>query len=426
MRPLCGAGLSSLPPPFQAALLPAPRRVQPSTIERNMPQFTPASPQELADILAQAAARSQTIRVTGQNSKRFMAGPVMPAEVSLATTGLRRVLQYERDDLTISVEAGMPFSEMQHLLAQSGQMVALDPPFAAGATIGGVLAANMSGPMRCGYGTARDLVIGMTFATLEGKLVKTGGMVVKNVAGLDMGKLMIGSFGTLAVITSANFRVHSLPPETRTFAVSYKDADSAIQQRDAILRGVLQPVALDLLNPAAAARLGLARLGSEGYVLALRAGGSARVLERYSRELPGATPLAGREETDFWMRIQEFTPDFLRRQPGGIVLRVSTTLMEIRPLLKLVSGPCIARAASGVSYLYLTSWQGVQPVWNAARERGWRVAVEFAPEEIRSARELWLSSTEAAAANAFGMMEKVKRMFDPDQLLNRSRLYGRI
>ena len=87
-------------------------------------------------------------------------------------------------------------------------MIPLDPPFAQDATVGGVLAANQSGPRRRGYGTARDMVIGMTFATLEGKLIQTGGMVVKNVAGLDMAKMMIGSFGTLAAIATVNFRVH--------------------------------------------------------------------------------------------------------------------------------------------------------------------------------------------------------------------------
>src|SRR3569833_2365954 len=118
------------------------------------------------------------------------------------------LLHYEPNDLTVSVEAGTRWSELQKTLAKNRQRIALDPPFAADATVGGVVASNTSGPLRKQFGTARDLVIGMQFATLEGKLVRTGGMVVKNVAGLDMGKLMVGSFGTLAVITSVNFRLH--------------------------------------------------------------------------------------------------------------------------------------------------------------------------------------------------------------------------
>ena len=142
------------------------------------------------------------------------------------TGGLRRVLKYEPNDLTVSVEAGMPFADLQALLAKNRQMVALDPPFFAKATVGGVIATNSSGPMRRSYGTARDQVIGMKFATLAGKQVSSGGMVVKNVAGLDMGKLMIGSFGTLAVITSVNFRLHPMPEQTHTFVFSFNDVGS--------------------------------------------------------------------------------------------------------------------------------------------------------------------------------------------------------
>ena len=89
------------------------------------------------------------------------------------------MLQYEPNDLTLSVEAGVPFAEVQRLLAAHGQMIAIDPPYSSEATIGGVVAANSSGPLRRAFGTARDLVIGMNFATLDGSLVKTGGMVVK-------------------------------------------------------------------------------------------------------------------------------------------------------------------------------------------------------------------------------------------------------
>ncbi len=149
---------------------------------------------------------------------------------------MRRVRKYEPRDLTISVEAGITYCELSRLLAEHHQMIPLDPPFSETATIGGIVAANCSGPRRRLYGTARDLVIGMQFATLEGKLVETGGMVVKNVAGLDMGKAMIGSFGTLAAIAVINFKVIPEPPYERTFRFSYDGLEEAIAARDAILR----------------------------------------------------------------------------------------------------------------------------------------------------------------------------------------------
>ncbi len=386
-----------------------------------MPQLTPASAKELAETLCEAASGARTLTVAGNHSKRLMGGPVPSSEVVISTSRLRSVLQYEPNDLTISAEAGMPFSELQALLAHRKQTIALDPPFSAQATIGGIVASNSSGPMRRAFGTARDLVIGMSFATLDGRIIQSGGMVVKNVAGLDMAKLMIGSFGTLAVITSINFRVHSLPSETRSFLFAFQNLDGALEKRDSILRGVLQPVAMDLVSPAAAARL-----GHRGYLLAIRAAGSRAVLDRYARDLDGSLELSGSNEAVFWQTIREFTPEFLARQPAGIVLRVSTPLKDLHALLHLVSGPCISRAASGVSFVYLSSWQGVSPLWKAAAGNAWSAVVEFAPDEIRTQNELWLPPQSSQRVNAFAIMKRIKQMFDPQNLLNRGRLYGRI
>lgn len=386
-----------------------------------MPPIVPSSADDLAGTIQDAASGGKTIALIGNNSKRLMAGPILPADLTISTAGLSRVLQYEPNDLTVSVEAGMRFESLQRLLSRNGQMAALDPPFWRQASVGGVIASNSSGPMRRAFGAVRDLVIGMKFATLEGKVVTTGGMVVKNVAGLDMGKLMVGSFGTLAVITSVNLRLHPLPEQTTTFLFSFADLDAAVEKRDAILRGVLRPLAMDLLSPAASARL-----GNRGYVLALRAGGSRRVLERYARELEGSERLSGADDTNFWASIREYAPDFLARQRGGIVLRISTPLSDLRTVLKLVSGAAIARAATGVTYSYLSSWQGVSSLRKAAADQGWGMVVEHAPDEIRGEKELWLVRKDAGPQNAFAMMKKVKQMFDPNNTLNRLRLYGRI
>ena len=149
--------------------------------------------------------------------------------------------------------------------------------------------------MRRGYGTARDLVIGMSFAMLDGRIVKTGGMVVKNVAGLDMGKLLIGSFGTLAVMTSVNFRLHSLPRSRRTYLFTYPQLAPAMDRRDKILNSVLHPIAVDLNSAPGCGPLRSSR------VCARRPGGwSPAVLQRYSRELSDAGGLTGEEETEFW------------------------------------------------------------------------------------------------------------------------------
>jgi glycolate oxidase FAD binding subunit len=386
-----------------------------------MHRVTPSSAEDLAFALQEAASKRRTIETTGNNSKRLLGGPVCPAEVLVCARGLRRVLQYEPNDLTISVEAGMAFADLQKLLATNGQMIALDPSFPTQATVGGIVSANSSGPMRRLFGTARDLIIGMQFATLDGRLVRTGGMVVKNVAGLDMGKLMIGSFGTLAVITSVNFRLHPLPEQTSTFLLSFPELDSAIEKRDSIARSILRPMALEIVSPPAAARL-----GASGYILAVRVSGSAKVLARYAKEIEGGDRLTGAAEANWWRGISEFSAEFVRRQPNGVVLRLSTKLADTQALLRLVSGPCISHAGSGVTYAYLTSWQALPVLWQAAIQNGWSAVVEFAPEEKRTTQELWLIGASPARANAFAIMKKVKQMFDPNNLLNRSRLYGRI
>ena len=348
-----------------------------------------------------------------------MAGPLLPADVTLSTVRLNRILHYEPNDLTVSVEAGTRWSELQKTLAKNRQRIALDPPFAADATVGGVVASNTSGPLRKQFGTARDLVIGMQFATLEGKLVRTGGMVVKNVAGLDMGKLMIGSFGTLAAITSVNFRLHPLPEETRTFLFSFADSDTALARCAALREGMLRPHAMDLIGPVVAARFGL-----RGHVLALQAGGSRRVLERYARELPGSSTLSASEEQTFWTQVREAPAEFLRRQIAGLILRVSTPLSEMDRLLRLTGGSAITRAGNGVTYVYLSGSGALASLLRTAREFGWRALVECGSAEFRAKGELWPLTSASEAA--FAMMKSVKQMFDPQNLLNRSRLYGRI
>ena len=362
-------------------------------------QPEPTCMEELAAVLAEAAGRSQSIALCGKSTKAAMGGPIAPADVTISTAKLNRVLQYEPRDLTISVEAGITYRELSRILAEHRQMLPLDAPFAAQATIGGIVATNTSGPRRRQYGTARDLVIGMTFATLEGKLVKSGGMVVKNVAGLDMAKLMIGSFGTLAAIAVVNFRLHPTPTATRTFVQRFEKAGEAIAARDAVLKSVLQPAAIDLVRR------------TDTYELLIQAGASSAVLDRYARELAGAEIFEAEREAKLWEEIREFTPRFLEHNPNGAVVRISCALSEVGRTLESLPGPAIARAGSGVCYGYFAD----------GKEAVGRGVVEFAPQKLRETAELW-----PKPGSDFAMMKMIKEMFDPRGLLNRGRLYGRI
>jgi len=348
-----------------------------------------------------------------------MAGPVAPADVRISTAGMRRVLQYEPRDLTVSVEAGIPFAELNAELARNGQMIPLDGPYGAEATAGGVVAANISGARRRLYGTARDLVIGMKFATLDGKLVQSGGMVVKNVAGLDMGKLMIGSFGTLAAIASLNFKLTPRPAVARTALLTFQDLQSAMGARDAAIRGVLQPVAVDILNPVLSAQLGL-----KHFTLAFMFAGNRAVIERSLREaatLGPAHALAVEEEQRFWSSLYDVTPHCLGKFREAAVVRVSTTLSECGEALGTVEGPGHAHAASGVVRAWFSRPDAAAKWLAAAVKRGWKGVIEFSSESARPDMTLW-----PEPGNDFAIMKEVKRMFDPGNLLNRGRLYGHL
>jgi glycolate oxidase FAD binding subunit len=379
----------------------------------------PTSPEELCDALASAGSSGRTVELFGGNSKRLMAGPVAPADTRITTAGLKRLLQYEPRDLTVSVESGMPFAELNAILARNGQMIPLDGPFGDAATVGGVVAANISGARRRLYGTARDLVIGMKFATLDGKLVQSGGMVVKNVAGLDIGKLMIGSFGTLAAIASVNFKLTPRPAVARTIVFTFDDLRAAIEARNAAIRGVLNPVAVELCNPVLSAQLGL-----KNFTLALMFAGNRAVIERSIREASAFGPgraMGAEDEQQFWSSLHAVTPRFLDKFKEGAVVRLSTTLGECGEALSGIDGAGHAHAASGIVRGWFTRPEATAKCLADAVKKGWKAVVEYSAESARPGMTLW-----PEPGGDFAIMKEIKRMFDPGNLLNRGRLYGQL
>jgi glycolate oxidase FAD binding subunit len=374
----------------------------------------PETLQQLAETLREAAARGGTW-LGGAFTKNSMGGPIAPAETTISTAKMNRVLQYEPRDLTVSVEAGLPFAELSRILAENRQMIPLDPPYSGRATIGGVVAANCSGPRRRLYGTARDMIIGMKFVTPAGKIVESGGMVVKNVAGLDLAKLMIGSFGTLAAIAVVNFKVVPEPPASRTFALAFDTLAEAIESRNRILASVLEPTAIDLLNPAAAVRAQLS-----GFVLLVRAAGNAAVLDRYASEL-GGSGIEGEQEAALWQRIREFTPGFIAEHPDGAVVRVSGVLSQTGAIAGSFHGPVVVRAGSGICYGYFPAPEEAAEWIRRTADCGWHAVIEFAPPAKKAGIDLWPDP-----GGKMELLARIKRMFDPAGVLNAGRLYGRI
>jgi glycolate oxidase FAD binding subunit len=214
-----------------------------------------------------------------------------------------------------------------------------------------------------------------------------------------MGKLLIGSFGTLAAIATVNFKLTPMPQGSRSFVRHFRRSEEAIAARDGILKSVLQPAALDLLNT------------GKGFQLVAQASGNEAVLDRWTRELSSAQIIYGDEEQRLWAGMREIIPTFLRANLEGAVVRVSCPIAEVGRVLEAMPPGSLARAGTGVCY----------GLFRDVRNAQGRGLIDFAPHSFRERNELW-----SAPGSDFAMMEKVKSMFDPARLLNRGRLYGRL
>ncbi len=399
---------------------------------------SPGSAEEAASVLRLANAERLRVVPAGNFSQQEYWGLPTDADLFLRLSRLSRVQQYEPGDLTAGLEAGLTVAGLSAALGSHRQWLPLGVARPDRATMGGVLAANSSGPFRLFYGTARDVVIGMHFATAEGKLVKSGGAVVKNVAGYDMAKLLIGSLGTLAVITDVNVKVFPRPA-TETTVLAFRSLAEALEARNALLRSVLSPLAMDLLNAAGAELVGSEDLPPGEFLLAVAYGGVESVIERSRREVAAiggavrATALAilaGQDgdgaERRFWDAVSNLPATAAAAHPASIRLKLSSTLQAMRPLLEAVLQPqgiacaLVARAGSGISYLHASGErlsEFCRDVQQAALGQGAHSVLEFAPQDIRTQLP-----DRGPRGDDFPMMQKLKQAFDPNAILSPGRV----
>jgi glycolate oxidase FAD binding subunit len=211
------------------------------------------------ELVRWVGAEGHSVVPIGSGSKLHWTAPAKKDALYMDMRLCHRVVEYAPEDMTITVEAGITLAGLAESLIQHGQRITLDPPHADLATLGGVLAANDSGPIRFAYGTARDVVIGMSMIQPDGETIKSGGKVVKNVAGYDLHKLYIGSFGTLGPIATVTLRLRPVP-EARG-AVMLEPANAAEGERviSAVLAGPTRPTFIELVNARMAAALDLGR-----------------------------------------------------------------------------------------------------------------------------------------------------------------------
>lgn len=223
----------------------------------------PASTQECADLLAAAASLGLAVLPRGTGSRMHWGNPPGRCDLVIEMTRMDRVVEHAAGDLVATVEAGVSLDRLAEVLGDAGQRLALDPPAAdllAGrtrGTVGGVLATGAAGPLRLRYGTPRDLLLGITVVRADGTVARSGGKVVKNVAGYDLGKLFAGSRGTLGLITQATFRLHPVPASVAYVSVDCAAAVDACQIIAAVLDSPLAPVAAEIAWPGADAPVGV-------------------------------------------------------------------------------------------------------------------------------------------------------------------------
>jgi glycolate oxidase FAD binding subunit len=304
----------------------------------------PGDLREARDALVEANRAGQRVLVRGAGTAQSWGAPVRDADVVVDTTGLDQILAYNPADMTVAVGAGLALRDLQAKL--DGQRVALDAARVPdGATVGGLLATADGGPLRATYGTLRDLVIGVTVVLADGTVARSGGHVIKNVAGYDLAKVLSGSLGTLGLVAEVVLRVHPLPEATGTVAVRC-DVPTALTLATGLLASPLEPVAVEWY----AGRL-LARFEGTRPGVTTRLGKAVDLVRRDGPALEAAEVLDGSSEAATWDEIAAF----VRGTQDDTVLRVGIRPSDLPSLAAQVT----ALAAEHGLVADLTSSVGV-------------------------------------------------------------------
>jgi glycolate oxidase FAD binding subunit len=349
-------------------------------------ELAPASIEELSQALVGAVAEHATVGVRGGGSKAGWGAPGRPVDLTIDTRGLDQIGEHAAGDLVVTAQAGVPLATLQSRVAAADQWLGLDPP-EAGATLGGIVATATSGPRRLRYGTPRDLLIGITVVLADGTVAKSGGKVVKNVAGYDLGKLFTGSFGTLGVIAECTFRLHPRPAARRV--VTAKTDDPAAVASRLFSTGAT-PCALEW----------------DGAVMTAVVESVEPAAQRQAEQL--AEVCAAEIGTELPVGFGERP-----WRSGDIGLKVTHRLGALRAVLAAVDrlspgARLSAHIGSGVIWVGCASVEAVAALRRAIAPDDGSVVVVEAPPEVKRAVDVW------GPVHGLDMMRRIKAQFDPD------------
>jgi glycolate oxidase FAD binding subunit len=402
--------------------------------------ITPESVEQLAETLRLANEQRRAVVPTGLGAFLHLGAPPRKYDVALSLQQLNHVVDYQPTDMTVTVEAGMPLAHLQRVLGEHGQWLPVDPPLPEQATIGGILAANLSGPTRLSHGTIRDALLGLKAVRADGTVIKGGGKVVKNVAGYDIPKLFCGSFGTLGVIVEATFKVLPRAEAQSLLVCAFASAEHAMDLVLRVTGSELQPSFLELANFAVTDDL---KNGNDPFSLFVGFAGLAEEVQYQQqriRELLATTGTVTAEyEGEHAQALFSLLRDFSSRD--GAVLRCKTSLLpttvasfckgvEAEAAARGYSAQLLSHAGNGIVYSRFVNEQEIAPEkmlsfvdWlriQAKKREGYLVIEDIDPA-LKERVDVW-----GHVGGTFPLMKKLKDMLDPNGILNPGRFVGGI
>jgi glycolate oxidase FAD binding subunit len=412
---------------------------------------SPETAAEIGSILTLANREKLAVLPRGNGTKFALGGLPRAGDLVLSLNRFNRIVDYDAPNLTVTVEAGVPMGVLQRTLAADGNWLPLDARF-ADATIGGVIATNESGPKRLLYGSARDLTLGVRAVLPSGESVRFGGKVMKNVAGYDMTKLLIGSWGTLGVITEMTFRLLPRPEIEKSLLATFATLEQAGKAVSAILASQLVPSALELISPAgwkhvAAAAGAPASAPAGGYILAIDLEGFHEAVERQVLDVTALAQkegakdvsiLEGEEQGRLWSGLRDTSLAVLGADNWVVGLKISVPISRVEELFRFAeqkAAECklncavLSHAGNGILYPFFGGAAGritvlvriVNDLQYAAEEAGGSAIVEWAPWEIKEQVAVW-----GEPRPEWSLMRRLKAEFDPAGILNPGRFVGGI
>ena len=346
--------------------------------------------------------------------------------IALSTSSINRVIDYPAADMTLTVEAGITIATIQQLLAQEGQRLLIDAPQPARATIGAVFATNTTGPRRFGAGRPRDQILGVSFVTSNGAIVKGGGRVVKNVAGYDFPRLLTGSMGTLGVIVQMTVKVRPIPEASKIVWISFADIDSVTTALDTLNASKTRPMAIELLNAPAARSIGESHgLPIHAYVLVVGYEDNSDSVEwqvEAVRDELNAMESAIVEGPGLWSGLTEFQRD--ESAPVTIVANLHpSTVARFIEMLDPGLWSAQAHAGNGIIRAHWLAESSLEPV---AREidrlrefavgDGGNLTLSRCPADWKFRLLVW-----GQPRADWSLAERIRQTFDPPRLLNPGR-----